>query len=178
MTIDGGGAGGRQRRNAVRMGGGGTTLHWYLQNAENRLELSSGTDEATRAQSLHLSGSQMLMSEGAGSLEKPRTHTHRNCVLGAVAGVRVQTHTRTILGMQPVCCGGTTSAARAVLPSQHCYFLSFNISRPLSPFIHSSLIFPFIPPILQHPHPTPVHPHHPFSLCLSFSPSIAPTRSR
>lgn len=48
---------------------------WYLQNAENRLKLSSGTDEAIRAQSLHLSGSQMLMSEGAGSLEKTHTHT-------------------------------------------------------------------------------------------------------
>lgn len=169
-----GGGGGWQRRNAVRRGDG--WLLWYLQNAENRLELSSGTDEAIWAEFLNLSESQMLMSQGAVSLEK--THTPQILALGALIHPCRCAHAQTLRSMQPVCCSGTTSAVRAILPSQHCYFLPFNISCPLSPFTHSSLIFPFIPLILQHP---PPHPHPPTSslfLCLSFSPSIAPTRSR
>lgn len=140
---------------------------------------AQGRMKQYEAEFLHLSDAQMLMSQGASSLEKKTAEA-----AGALA--RPCRCARTDTGSKhsaPVCCGGTTSAVRAILPSRRCYFLPFNISCPLSPFIRSSLVFPFIPLILRHPHPThppstTIHPHRLFCLCLSFSPSVAPTRSR
>lgn len=118
-----------------------------------------------------------MISQGAVSLKKTHTHTTYPRTGRSRTTLQVCTYIHALkhLCMQPVCCSGTTSAVRAILPSQHCYFLPFNISCPLSTFIHSSPIFPFIPLILRHPHPTPIHPHHLFSpVSVSLPPLLPP----